>query len=304
MKKVILSLFAVALTSAMAWAQTTNAQLAGNGLSPTGYGYEFDFLDDTAANCFGSNGVRYYAQDPEQKWSITTPGFLTITVPVQTAYDGNAQLAHFYSGNCNTATIDLSSLASPTVRIKLTASGACNIVLITYSGANSNYTGTPNQITFPSGGGSVDTTMALNLTGVTPLNTVSAVGLVVRGPAGWNDFSFAGTVKIDLIQIGDAVTAKGTTATGGTVTGTTTAVNNALISVYPNPARDQINIDLSSLNSSEATVKILNASGTAVYNSTVSNTNVSVSTSALLKGIYMVQVSSGNQIANQKIVIE
>ncbi len=87
-------------------------------------------------------------------------------------------------------------------------------------------------------------------------------------------------------------------------TGTTVSVNNSLISVYPNPAKDQINLDLSSLNSNNALVKVMNANGMLVYEAQVSTSNTVINSSSFNKGMYLVQVSSGNKISNQKIVIE
>ncbi|HWZ23624.1 MAG TPA: T9SS type A sorting domain-containing protein [Cytophagaceae bacterium] len=89
-----------------------------------------------------------------------------------------------------------------------------------------------------------------------------------------------------------------------TTTGTLGAVNNSLISVYPNPAKDQITIDLTSMNAPNASVKIMNANGMLVYEGTASNSSQLINTSSFNKGIYMVQVSSDNNVANKKIVIE
>jgi hypothetical protein len=309
MKKVILSLIAAATMSASSWAQVgTNAYTAQNFATVTGNGYGFEFSGDSVANCFGSNGVRYYAQDNALPWSMVTgSGKLTITVPTQSAYDGNAQQAHFYTGNCSGATIDLSTPANQKMRVKLTASGACQIVPIVYSGSSSTYTDPNyNTITFHAAG-TKDTTFSFPVSsagltaGSGTATAVSGIGLLVRGPSGWGDISFVGTVTFDLVEVGDAI---GATPPGGGTTAVTAAVNNSLIAVYPNPAKDQISVDLTSLNVSDATVKIMNASGFVVYEGKASNSVESINTSSFNKGIYMVQVSSGNNVSNKKIVIE
>jgi len=41
-----------------------------------------------------------------------------------------------------------------------------------------------------------------------------------------------------------------------------------------------------------------------VYEAKASNSNETINTSSLNKGMYLVQVSSGNKISNKKIVIE
>ncbi|HVD99717.1 MAG TPA: T9SS type A sorting domain-containing protein [Cytophagaceae bacterium] len=87
-------------------------------------------------------------------------------------------------------------------------------------------------------------------------------------------------------------------------TAVTASVNNSLISVYPNPAKEQINLDLSAMNAGEAKVKVMNANGMLVYESVVSNTNTVINSSTFHKGIYMVQVTAGDKISNQKVVIE
>ncbi len=88
---------------------------------------------------------------------------------------------------------------------------------------------------------------------------------------------------------------------GACVTATTTAIDNSLISVYPNPAKEQITIDLSSLNNpADASVKIMNSNGMLVYEGNATTIN----TSSFNKGIYLVQVSEGNKVSNKKVVIE
>jgi len=305
MKKVILSLIAVTMMNLASWAQVgTSAYTAQNFATVTGNGYGFEFSADSVANCFTGNGVRYYAQDAAMPWSMVSgSGNLTITVPTQTTYDASAQQAHFYTGNCSSTTIDVSAAANQKVRIKLTTTGACQVLVLVYAGAASTY-GDPglNIITFHAAG-SKDTTMTFPATGglAGHLTAISGVGLLVRGPSGYGDLTFAGTVNVDLIEVGDAI---GATPPGGGATAVTEAVNNSLISVYPNPAKDQISVDLTSLNASDATVKIMNASGFVVYEGKASNSVESINTSSYNKGIYMVQVSSGNSVSNKKIVIE
>jgi hypothetical protein len=308
MKKVLLSLMAVAMMNVASWAQVTNAQSSQNFKTISGNGFGFEFSGDSVANCFGSNGARYYAQDPNQKWTmVPNSGMLTITVPTQTVYDGSAQQAHFYIANCTTTTVDLSSVSLQKIRVKLTASGACNVVAIVYSGASSTYTdNNVNTIPF-SAAGTKDTTMTFPVSsaGITYngalMTGVSGVGLVVRGPGGYLDHSFAGTVNVDLIEVGDAINA---TPPAIPTTAVTAEVNNSLISVYPNPAKDQINVDLTSLNASNASVKIMNASGFVVYEGKASNSVETINTASFNKGIYMVQVSSEDKVSNKKIVIE
>jgi hypothetical protein len=311
MKKVLLSLIAVTMMNVASWAQVTNAQASQDFKTVSTNGYGFEFSGDSVANCFGSNGARYYAQVPSNMWSMVTgSGMLTITVPTQTSYDGSAQQAHFFTGNCVSTTVDLSATSQQKMRIKLTASGACQVIPIVYSGASSTYTDPAyNSITFYAAG-TKDTTFTFPVSsagltaGSGSVAAVSGVGLVVRGKTGWGDISFVGTVNVDLIEVGDAINATPPAIPGGGTTAVTAEINNSLVSVYPNPAKDQITVDFSSLNTSDASVKIMNANGFVVYEAKATSSVESINTSSLNKGMYMVQVSAGDKVSNKKIVIE
>lgn len=126
-----------------------------------------------------------------------------------------------------------------------------------------------------------------------PLNALTYFGFSTDVAGG----TYAGTIYIKQVAIGNTDLLSNTT-------GVTTSVNNSLISVYPNPAKDQINVDLSSLNANDATVKIMNSNGMVVYEKAAVNSNEVISTASFNKGMYMVQVSAGNKISNKKLVIE
>lgn len=91
---------------------------------------------------------------------------------------------------------------------------------------------------------------------------------------------------------------------GTTTTGTSSAtVVNDQVSLFPNPANGSFNVDITAMNVESASVKVMNANGTVVKELTASDVT-SVSTEGLTKGIYMVQVLSGNKIANKKVVVQ
>lgn len=290
MKKIILSLVAMAFSGTV-FAQT-NSITAGNIPNVDGVGYTFQFNGTDVENCLSGGGGAYFGPT-SQLWSIDGSGNLVVTVP-NAAYESNAQAINFYTGNCSSVTIDLSTVADQKMEMAFTAPMAGQVVVIYYTGAASNYNNNPIAYNFTTGANVLSSTLDLTGSGMSD-NALTYVGLLFRGPAGWNDNSFNGAVSIDYIKIGtDVVT-----------TATTASVDNSLISVYPNPAKDQINIDLSSMNNaSDASVKIMNSNGMLVYEGNASNSNEIINTSSLNKGIYLVQVSAGNKISNKKLVIE
>ncbi len=72
-------------------------------------------------------------------------------------------------------------------------------------------------------------------------------------------------------------------------------------SVYPNPANNNITV-LTNGNASEIT--ILNALGQEVFSFSKPNTEQIIDISSLEKGLYIVQVKSGNTIETTKLVVE
>ncbi|MDB5274844.1 MAG: hypothetical protein JWO58_3211 [Chitinophagaceae bacterium] len=90
------------------------------------------------------------------------------------------------------------------------------------------------------------------------------------------------------------------------VTGTTSSnVVNDQVVLFPNPAKGSFNLDMTAMaNTESASVKIMNANGAVVKTITSNNLVESISTDGMNKGIYMVQVTSGNKIATKKVVVE
>ena len=82
------------------------------------------------------------------------------------------------------------------------------------------------------------------------------------------------------------------------------SLNN--LNVYPNPSKDIVNIDLMMLNSSNATLNILDVNGKSVYTSNIlyNNSGFTVDTTPFAKGVYFVQVSNGTYTTNSKLIVE
>ncbi len=85
-----------------------------------------------------------------------------------------------------------------------------------------------------------------------------------------------------------------------------TKVNDFGVSLFPNPIKDTLNINLGSLPESDYTFSIINIEGKEVLNVTFTNAKLieSVPVSSLSKGIYLGVLQSGSQRITKKIVIE
>jgi Secretion system C-terminal sorting domain len=82
-------------------------------------------------------------------------------------------------------------------------------------------------------------------------------------------------------------------------------VVNDQVSLFPNPAKGSFKLDMTAMNNSEAAaVKVMNANGVVVSEFTTNNSSEVISTEAMNKGIYLVQITAGNKIATKKVVVE
>ncbi|WP_417431318.1 T9SS type A sorting domain-containing protein [Halpernia sp.] len=70
--------------------------------------------------------------------------------------------------------------------------------------------------------------------------------------------------------------------------------------LFPNPAKDFVNIDKISKN---ASIKITDSSGKLIYNSVSKNTNEKINTSHFINGIYFIQINDNGIITSQKLII-
>lgn len=306
MKKVILSLVAAAFSTTMLMAQPpTNVQNAQNLPTAFGQGFEFKFMGAPIDNCapatLPSPGNNIWNTFGTPNYMINFSGNNPIIQANGTAGSGllSIRLPQLNCGNVGTGSeIDCSG----NKKIQMTV--ISNVVVpkfsVMFAADNGGFSVVDGNATDPR------TTTALVIgtntftvtspthdfnSNVFDLTKILGLSFVIRDAS---DVSMAANITITSIKIGDAVT----------TTGTLAAVNNSLISVYPNPAKDQINIDLTSMNSASALVKITNSNGAVVYQGTASNTTEVINTSAFNKGIYMVQVSSDNNVSNKKVVIE
>ncbi|MBI5220020.1 MAG: T9SS type A sorting domain-containing protein [Bacteroidia bacterium] len=93
--------------------------------------------------------------------------------------------------------------------------------------------------------------------------------------------------------------------TSDDVTTVLSATEKNTMSLYPNPSTGLFFIDLDNTNREPVNVMIYDITGRLVYNRQTESTGVKdVNISSLHKGIYYLQVKTGNEVYNHKIVLE
>lgn len=77
------------------------------------------------------------------------------------------------------------------------------------------------------------------------------------------------------------------------------------VNIYPNPAKDFINIDLNSLAKEETSIEIVNALGQLVYSTSSLNQHLVINTTDLLGGVYIVNIKQNDKtIAVKKVIVD
>ena len=107
--------------------------------------------------------------------------------------------------------------------------------------------------------------------------------------------------------IDNANTEIGTNPQVGTVTVTllsgTEAVDNFSVELFPNPAKEQINVRV--LNASLETVTVYNVNGQLVnLTENINSNSLTLPVNELARGVYMVQIKTDKGLENRKLVIE
>ena len=85
--------------------------------------------------------------------------------------------------------------------------------------------------------------------------------------------------------------------------------DNFQLSIYPNPATDQISIEFNLIESKNTSVEIKNVLGQAIK--TISNktftkgrNKIEIDVSAFSSGLYFIQLKNGNKVSNKKMIKE
>jgi len=91
--------------------------------------------------------------------------------------------------------------------------------------------------------------------------------------------------------------------TGEIMTTNETAIKN-LISIYPNPTSNEVNIDLSKLSTDNVEVSIVDVTGGLMYlKSNMSDKKIKINTSNFVKGLYVLTIKTKHQKFSQKLII-
>lgn len=95
---------------------------------------------------------------------------------------------------------------------------------------------------------------------------------------------------------------------GATSTGIAEIINKNSISVYPNPAENNLNIDLDLIKNSDVEINITDVTGKIVFNKTSKlskgENKLNIETAGLASGLYFVQVNAdSNFVTTKKIII-
>jgi uncharacterized repeat protein (TIGR01451 family) len=80
-------------------------------------------------------------------------------------------------------------------------------------------------------------------------------------------------------------------------------VNNASFSIYPNPAKDLVTIQLANFNDSY-TIELIDIQGKLIYKKAINSDMSELNISSLKSGLYFVQLKSGSKTMVQKLIIE
>jgi hypothetical protein len=80
-----------------------------------------------------------------------------------------------------------------------------------------------------------------------------------------------------------------------------------MISVYPNPADDIINIEISNTGEQEIEIELLNVSGQVIYRKEYKNSKdpfvKQIDLSGYAKGVYFVRIRQEGAVYNGKIIV-
>jgi bilirubin oxidase len=82
-------------------------------------------------------------------------------------------------------------------------------------------------------------------------------------------------------------------------------LNNALVSIYPNPSNNIINIEFSGIENEEIIdISVFNMLGQTVHSESISNTNkLQISSYNWVKGLYNIRVNSKDKTTTNKLII-
>jgi len=235
---------------------------------------------------------------------VTAPGpnGLPVTGPVSApcVYTVNAPQTTVRSGFCGTRNLGNSFAVTPVLY--------ATSYVYTFSPVAG---GTATEITSTSSTITLSSTVSTNTTSPTYLssgpqlsnNTVYNVSIIVTaqgitGPASTSPCQ---------LTIGTPTNRVANPRTGYT----NESINEAGLTIFPNPAKEKINITLGNVTDKKYTIEMYDMFGKLIYKNEVINekasklnTEISLTNLNLSKGIYLIYVNSDSQKTSQRVVIE
>lgn len=133
------------------------------------------------------------------------------------------------------------------------------------------------------------------------INPVNNSGIINQGATPSQNTVFrASFYSKDFIGFKDKTLTSGSIIENSNIISNSCSLNLSLadnslvkdIILYPNPAKEEINITLSDLNTSEVTIEILNASGQNVFKQNYNSNQIIISTHTFSEGLYFIKISS------------
>jgi hypothetical protein len=117
-----------------------------------------------------------------------------------------------------------------------------------------------------------------------------------------NELVYYSKITVDTITVDYA---------WGVDTSTATAIKNIQtgnpkFGVFPNPANNVVNLDLSAFENQSVSIKILNMVGQEVYaeKMVTSSNNKTINTQSWAEGVYLISIEVGQQRYTQKLIKE
>jgi hypothetical protein len=302
MKKTLLALFALAL-SGVAVAQnaritsaSTNSQNMKVGVNDDGY--VFNFAGTTGDNC----NLNYYLVDnPRHFWLKNNVADEYITwLDSANKFGGYSTTLKFNTGDCTPGEIGAIEFteAQAQVRMRIKIYQQVDLKVALNSGGNLS-----GQIAMNGVGPDADfeirtfTFTATQGTGVPftagVFSQIEGINLEVAYYP-WPQKPDEGKYEIDWIEVGAAV---------GTSTADGDKLDASVINVYPTPAADVLNVDLSKLTAG-AELKLVSSNGQTVYTTTASNSVAQINVADYTSGLYALQITSNGKTTTKKVVIK
>lgn len=298
MKKLLLAFVGVALASTTVFSQDFAGDNTGVGIDFTTGGAGYCTYNSSTAPALFFPGHNIKAAGVSQ---ASSPAALQLTseANMPLADDGGAvwglvkvnpsNICDYMWTQAPTG-LDMTAAANQTAKLYIRADGNTNIAFMigTSSGA------------FPTAATSAPIAITSSWQQIT-VDFSSADPAILGNVNAWGFKTdmYNGNIYVRWIGLGSK-----NTVPAGTLLATSNEKVSFALSAFPNPSNDVVNLDLSALNGAEATVKVMNSLGAVVKVETATSTNHAISVSNLEKGVYMIQVSSGNRVSNKKIVVE